>query len=125
MDLLSLLAPMLAISFLIERLLEAAFDIIEMIPRLKAMLLKTPQMKQIISVVVGVILGIIIGAILGVNFFASTGQRVDPNIDKLLTGAIAGAIAPYAHQILELLLKLQKFFDAKKAEVEKTAGKVK
>ena len=121
MDLLSLLAPMLAISFLIERLLEAAFDIIEMIPRLKDMLQKTPQMKQIISVVVGVILGIIIGAILGVNFFDHAGlNRVDPNMDKLLTGAIAGALAPYAHQILELTLKLQKYVDAKKTDLEGT-----
>ena len=124
MNLIPVLTPLLAIAFLIERLLEAGFDLLEMIPSVGDTLKKSPEIKQVVSVVVGIILGVIIGNMLAITLFSDLGlTTVDPATDKLLTGAIAGAIAPYAHQLLELLLKLQKFLEAKKTDVETGAQK--
>ena len=123
MDLVSLFAPILAIGLLIERLLEAGFEVVEMIPAVKK--LKTDKaadyasLKLISSSAVAIVIGLLITNWLDIAFFAQLKiATVDPSVDKLLSGAIAGAIAPYTHQLIEILLKTQRLLESKKGEIE-------
>jgi hypothetical protein len=114
MDLVSFFAPLLGIAFVVERLLEAAFDVVERMASVAALKASNPDQyasnKRIITIIVGIIAGIILTAWLGVGFLERipgiTGLNSDA--DKLLSGAVAGSLAPYAHQILETLLNTQK-----------------
>ena len=129
MDLVTILGPILAISLLVERLLEGGFSLVEMLPNVQKMKTDDPRygsMKPLISIVVGIILGIIIGNMLGITLFASFNlKNISPDADKLISGAIAGAAAPYSHQIIELLFKIQKLLQTKKEEMENTASAAK
>lgn len=44
--------------------------------------------------------------------------------DRIISGAISGTMAPYSHQIIEFLLKLQKLLQAQKEKVEQTTIKI-
>ncbi len=96
MDLVSLFAPILAIGMLIERVLEAGFEVIETIPQVKKMKTDDParysSAKLISSTVIAIVLGLLITNWLDIAFFAQLKvQGLDANADKLLSGAIAGA----------------------------------
>src|SRR5262245_33701496 len=69
MDIISFLAPLLAMATLVERILEAIWNIAETArPNLTAMKNYT-SIKQIVSLIVGIILGFILCLILGFGFF--------------------------------------------------------
>jgi hypothetical protein len=123
MDLISLFAPILAIGLLIERVLEAAFEVIEMIPGVKKLKTDEPKdyssFKLIASNVIAVVLGILITNSLDIAFFSQLNvQGLNADADELISGAIAGAIAPYTHQLIEILLKTQRLLASKKDEIE-------
>lgn len=124
MNFVSLFAPLLAISVLIERILEAAFSVVESINSVRdwrvAHADQYGKNKQIASIILGVLIGVFISNSLGVAIFSQFGLQgiqIDPAADKTFTGAIAGAAAPYSHQIIELLFNLQKLFETKKQEI--------
>ena len=129
MDLVSFFAPLLGIAFVVERVLEAAFDVVESIASVAALKASNPDRyasnKRIITIIVGIIVGIILTAWLGVGFLGRipgiTGLNGDA--DKLISGAVAGSLAPYAHQILEALLNTQKLLaEIKVDRVERRGG---
>jgi hypothetical protein len=124
MDFLGVFAPIIAIGLLIERILEAAWSLAEMYPPASTSKAQNPEQygktKQLISIVVSIILGLFISNALGIAFFAGLGLAnitIDPIADKTITGAAAGAAAPYVHQIIELLVKTQKLLQTKKDEI--------
>lgn len=128
MDIVNLFAPLLGIAFLIERILESVFNVVELAPNVTAMkrsadaavAARYATMKQISSMIIAILIGIVLANTLGVAFFAGLGAaQIDPILDRAITGAIAGALSPYAHQILEALLNFQKLMEAKKKEIEK------
>lgn len=128
MNAITLFGPLFGISFLIERILEGAFNIVELYPGIEqwktspddAVKKKYSDFKQIVSVIVGILVGVIITNALDMAFFSQFDRlgQIDHYTDKLLAGAIAGAMAPYSHQLLEFLLKLQRLFDAQKKRIE-------
>ena len=120
---LSFFIPLIALSVLVERLLETGMNLVETnYPGIMENETYSTN-KQIITSLTGIILGIASAYILGIQLFATFSLgAIDPNIDKIFTGAIAGTLAPYSHQILEGFLNLQKFLevlkDVKAAETE-------
>jgi hypothetical protein len=122
MNFVSLFAPLLAISVLIERILEAVFSVVEGVAITATWKAANAEQysraKQIISIVAGILIGMFLSNSLGVALFAQFGlQGIDVTADRSVTGAIAGAAAPYSHQIIELLFNLQKLFETKKEEI--------
>jgi hypothetical protein len=107
--------PILALSILVERLLETGLNIVEAnYPQISEVGAYSRN-KQIITTLVGIGLGVGSAFILGIRLFSAFGiEGIDPNIDKIFTGAIAGTLAPYSHQLLEAFLNLQKFLEALK-----------
>jgi hypothetical protein len=129
MDFVTLIAPVLGISFLIERILESVFNVVELSPNVTAMK-RSPDpavaaryatIKQVTSMIIAILIGIVTANVLGVAFLSRFGDvvQVDPAVDRLITGAVAGAISPYAHQILEALLNFQKLLEAQKKAIER------
>ena len=122
MDLVSLFAPLLAISILIERILEAVFSVVETSGGVKAWKETESEqygkLKQVIAIVAAILIGLVISNALGIGMFARFQiSGIDVNADRTLTGAIAGAAAPYSHQIIETLFNLQKLLETKKEEI--------
>lgn len=70
MDLLTLLGPVLSLSILIERILEALFSVMEMTFVTKAIRESEtyPKGKQIASILLGGVFGVVIANILAVGF---------------------------------------------------------
>lgn len=133
MDFMTAFAPLLALSLLVERVLEVAGNVQKILAKKPAegsapadttskTIWESPEWKQIWTLVFGIVFGIILAYLLGVGFFGKF-TTLDASIDKLITGAVAGAIAPYAHQIIEALLNLQKFLEAQKELVRKEVEK--
>jgi hypothetical protein len=128
MDFVSFLAPMLGISFLIERILESVFNVVELSPNVTAMK-RSPDpavaaryatIKQVTSMIIAILIGIVAANLLGIGFISRfEGVQVDVLVDRLITGAVAGAISPYAHQIIEGLLNFQKLLEAQKKAIER------
>jgi hypothetical protein len=129
MDVVALFAPLLGVSFLIERIIESVFNVVEMFPNVSALkrssdpavAARYSSIKQIASVIIAIILGIVIANMVGLVLISRFGDiiQVDVSTDRLITGAIAGAIAPYAHQVLESLLNFQKLMEANKKAIER------
>lgn len=108
------LTPLLALGFLIERILEIIFDILAMrtkeavendSPEDPTKLENQRRIKNSISFILSIGLGIGFAFTIPLNAFPSVEDQV---IGQLITGLAAGAIAPYAHQLLEILRKGQK-----------------
>src|SRR5215510_5055050 len=111
MDFVTLFAPLFAISFLIERIIESVFNVVELSPNVTA-IKRSPDpavaaryatFKQVSSMIIAILIGVVAANMLGVAFLSRFGDavQVDPAVDRLITGAVAGAISPYAHQIIE------------------------
>ncbi len=114
MDLTAIITTMLGLSVLVERLLEAAFSFVErQSPRLvgdptsqneqmRRQAERYGNTKRVISNLAGIVVGAIMGLALGIKVFTQLGlSDLNATADALLTGAIAGALAPYSHQIIE------------------------
>jgi hypothetical protein len=129
MDFVTLFAPLLGIAFLIERVLESVFNIVELAPNVNAIKRSTDpaiaaryaSMKQIASMIIAILIGMVLANILGIGLLSRFGDivQVETGADRVITGAVAGAISPYAHQILESLLNFQKLMEAQKKAIEK------
>jgi len=129
MDLVSIFAPLFGIAFVVERILESVFNVVENFPQVTAMKnsedaavkKRWSEIKQVLTIIIGFILGIVITNMLGITFFSQLRGigEINPNTDMLISGALAGALAPYAHQILEALLNFQKLMNAQKEKIEK------
>jgi hypothetical protein len=128
MDFVTLFAPLFGIAFLIERILESIVNVVELSPNVIAMKQSTDpavaeryaKIKQIATMILAILLGVVVGNMLGVGFILRLDVpfQVDPAVDRLITGAIAGALAPYAHQVLEAILNFQKLMEAQKNKIE-------
>jgi hypothetical protein len=123
MDFVSFLAPLFGIAFLVERILEGVWNIVEMTGSVQKMKADPAgnygRFKQIVSVVVGIIIAVVASSAVKLTMFSRFGiTGLDANTDALISGAIAGALAPYAHQILEALLNFQKLLQAQKERIE-------
>jgi hypothetical protein len=129
MDIVTLFTPLLGIAFLIERILESVFNIVELAPNVAAMK-RSPDpaiasqyatMKQISSMIIAILIGIVVANILGIGLLARFGEfvQVESGVDRAITGAISGALSPYAHQVLEAVLNFQKLLEAQKKSIEK------
>jgi undecaprenyl pyrophosphate phosphatase UppP len=97
--------------------------LIETIPAVKQLKTERPDdyasIKLIVSSTIAIVIGLLITNWLDVAFFSQLNiQGLNHDVDKLLSGAIAGAIAPYTHQLIEILLKTQRLLDSKKNEIE-------
>lgn len=112
---LSLLIPVVALSILVERLLETGINLVEINYPLLTQNPTYSQNKQIITSLVGIVLGILSAFMLNIQLFAALNiGGVNAIIDMVFTGAIAGTLAPYSHQILEAVLNLQKLLEVLK-----------
>lgn len=112
---LSLLIPVIALSILVERLLETGINLVEINYPFLTQNPTYSQNKQIITSLVGIALGILSAFMLNIQLFAALNiGGVNAIIDKAFTGAIAGTLAPYSHQILEAVLNLQKLLEVLK-----------
>lgn len=114
MDLTSIITTVLALSVLVERLLEATFSLVELrMPRItgdatsvsaqqRAQAEKYAATKRVASTLLGIVLGAVVAAVLGIGVFGQIGiTAISSAADTLLTGAIAGALSPYSHQLIE------------------------
>jgi hypothetical protein len=129
MDFVTLFAPLLGIAFLIERILESIFNVIELSPNITAMKRSTDPpvaaryatIKQISSMIIAILIGVVVANLLGIGLLSRFGDlvQVEAGVDRAITGAVAGALAPYAHQVLEALLNFQKLMEAQKKAIEK------
>ncbi len=123
---LTILTPVIALSVLIERLLETGFNVVESSYPQITQRPNYGKNKQVASTIAGIILGIISAYLLGILFFTSLKIEtvtIHPVIDAIFTGAIAGALAPYSHQLVEAVLNLQKLLEAlKEARENLTTG---
>lgn len=135
MDLTGIVTMVFALSILVERLIEATFSMAELwFPRFKGdaqsenaeerqRAERYPAVKRVASTVLGIVLGIAAAAVLGIRAFAELGiTGVSSGADSLLTGAIAGALAPYSHQLIEgffdLRVLLKSYAEGKKPASE-------
>jgi hypothetical protein len=129
MDILMLFAPLFGIAFLIERIIESVFNVVELAPNVNAMkrsadpavAARYATIKQITSMIIAILIGIITANMLGIGFISRLGDvvAVDMTTDRIITGAIAGVLSPWAHQILESMLNFQKLMEAQKKAIEK------
>ena len=129
MDIVTLFTPLLGIAFLIERILESVFNVVELAPNVTAMKRSTDPavatryatMKQVSSMIIAILIGIVVANMLGIGLLARFGDfaQVQSGVDRAITGAIAGALSPYAHQVLEAVLNFQKLLEAQKKSIEK------
>ena len=103
MELLNQFLPILALAVLTERIVELVFDILDTYTSVDF-----GQSKRIWTFVLALIIGVAVAFILNLTFFEQIGAAVGSETsDKLFTGLIAGAAAPYSHQLVELLFKVQ------------------
>ncbi|MBI1279855.1 MAG: hypothetical protein GC179_17135 [Anaerolineaceae bacterium] len=124
MDFATFLAPLFGIAFLVERVLESAWNIVELMPNIQKMKIDPAtapnysRIKQIVSVLAGILIGMFAANVVKLTMFAKIGiVGLDPSTDALISGAIAGTLAPYAHQILEGLLNLQKLLQQQQQKI--------
>jgi hypothetical protein len=121
MDFIPIFAPILGIGVLIERILEVIWDVAG--PYTRSMKEENPEqyrwLKVVGSIVIGMVIGVIVSTALKLTFFDGLVETaIDPGMDRVVTGLIAGASAPYVHQIIELLMNTQKFMETKKDQIE-------
>ena len=71
--------------------------------------------------IIAILVGIVVANILGMGLLARFGDviQVQIGVDRAITGAVAGALSPYAHQVLEAILNFQKLMEAQKKSIEK------
>jgi hypothetical protein len=134
MDFVTMLTPLLGMAFLIERIIEVAFNVLDWlldrvpVPWLSAKKKSTvpADQEQFTGLKVGatfiasIILGIYFTTSWGIAFFNlpnGSGGTVSNSMNQLFSGVVAGAVAPYAHQVLEGLLNLQKFLEEQKKKL--------
>jgi hypothetical protein len=129
MDFVTLFAPLFAIAFLIERVLESVFNVVELSPNVTALkrsadpavAARYATIKQVSSMIIAILIGVVAANVLGIGLLSRFGDvvQVEATLDRLITGAVAGAISPYAHQIIEGLLNFQKLLEAQKKAIER------
>jgi len=116
-----MLAPLLALAIVISYMVEVIFDGLEAVidtempwekkegDSEEALNRKT-RYKRFATILVSVLIGVIIAwPILRFNYLQAVGfDNLSPTIGQIVTGILAAAIAPYTHQILQLLFQIQK-----------------
>ena len=94
---LSLLIPVVALSILVERLLETGINLVEINYPLLTQNPTYSQNKQIITSLVGIVLGILSAFMLNIQLFAALNiGGVNAIIDMVFTGAIAGTLGSFS-----------------------------
>ncbi len=107
------LIALLALAIVTERIVEIVFDIVDRITEIDG------NNKKILTHIVSLVIGIAVAFIIDFDLLGALDVQIaDATIGKVFTGLIVGTTAPYAHQLVELLFKVQKLAESQRKKVE-------